>query len=150
MTEIHARAPVAGDEASLVDPASFLPAPARPAGPGRWAVDFAVGPFHHEAVVALGPVWRTEGREGRGISWRSQHDAHDALPYESLFPSVEGVLVLEDGHVSVHVHYTPGAGLLGRAVDPLLRPVARSSVTQFVADVAGRLAPTTATSGGGQ
>lgn len=135
MTEIDVTAQVPVATASLADPEAFLPPPARPAGPGRWVVDFSVGPFHHEALVTLGPMWRSAGRSGRAIQWSPTVDDHDALPYRSLMPSVAGELLLEDGTVGLHVHYTPAIGVLGRLVDPLLRPFARQSVTRFLHEV---------------
>lgn len=65
MTRIDVTATVPVAAASLDDPERFLPSPARPSGPGRFVVDFAIGAFHHEGVVTLGPTWRTEGRAGR-------------------------------------------------------------------------------------
>lgn len=138
MTRIDATAVVPAT-ATLSDAEAFLPPPARPAGPWRWKVDFAVGPLRHRGLVTLGPVWRTEGREGRPIRWVAARDEHDALPYEALMPEVDGVLVLEDGRLGLHVHYTPGAGMVGRGLDVALRPVARASIRRFVQDVARRL-----------
>lgn len=138
MTQIDVTAAVPAT-ATLADPEVFLPAPARPAGPWRWLVDFVVGPMRHRGLVTLGPVWRTDGREGRSIRWSPARDAHDALPYDALMPEVHGVLVLEEGELGLHVHYTPGAGVVGRGLDVLLRPVARASIRRFVRDVARRL-----------
>lgn len=138
MTQIDVTAPVP-TSASLAEPESFLPAPARPSGPYRWRVDFTVGPFHHPGLVTLGPVWRTEERQGRPIRWTSARDEHDALPYESLVPEVHGVLVVDDGELGLHVHYTPGAGVLGRVLDLVLRPLARTSIRRFHREVARRL-----------
>lgn len=138
MTQIDVTAVVPA-AASLSDPHTFMPPPARPSGPHRWMVDFTVGPLRHRGLVTLGPVWRKDGREGRSIRWVSARDVHDALPYESLMPEVHGVLVLEDGRLGLHVHYTPGAGVLGRCIDLALRPVARSSVRRFAREVARRL-----------
>lgn len=139
MTRIDATATVPAASASLDDPEAFLPAPARPTGPDRWVVDFAVGPFHHEGIITLGPIWRTKGRVGRSVSWAATTDDHDALPYDRLMPTVRGVLVLEDDVLGLHVRYEPAAGPLGRVVDPVLRPMARRSVARFLDHVAARL-----------
>lgn len=139
MTRLDATATVPAASASLDDPEAFLPAPARPAGPDRWVVEFAVGPFHHEALVELGPVWRTEGRVGRAIAWAAAAEDHDAVPYERLTPRVHGAIVLEDGAVALRVTYRPRGGALGRAIDLVLRPVARRSVRWFVDAVATRM-----------
>ncbi len=139
MTRIDVTATVPVATASLDDPETFLPAPARPAGPDRWVVGFVVGPFHHEGVVTLGPTWRTEGRTGRSIAWTPASDEHDALPYGSLMPAVQGVLVLEGDTLGLHVQYTPAAGLVGRILDPVLRPAARRSVAHLLHDVAVRM-----------
>lgn len=140
MTRIDVTATVPVASASLDDPEAFLPAPARPAGPDRWVVTFVVGPFHHEGVVSLGPTWRTEGRVGRSITWAPAADEHDALPYESLMPAVSGVLVLEGDVLGLHVHYTPPAArVVGRVIDPVLRPVAHRSIARFLHDVAARM-----------
>lgn len=148
MTRIDVTATVPATSASLDDPGAFLPAPARPAGPDRWVVDFAVGPFHHEAVVELGPMWRTEGRVGRSIAWVASAEDHDAMPYERLTPRVHGALLLEGDTLALRADYTPRAGALGRAVDLALRPVARRSVRWFVDAVAARMrAPATAEQG---
>lgn len=136
MTQIDVTAAVPVATASLADPERFLPPPARPAGPGRWAVEFTVGPFRHEALVSLGPMWRSDSRTGRAIRWAPYVDEHDALPYESLMPSVHGVLVLEEGVVGLHVQYTPAAGVLGRGIDMVLRRFAKASVSRFLHGVA--------------
>ena len=148
MTQVDATVPVP-PTASLDDPTAFLPDPARPAGPDRWAVDFQVGPFHHEGLVTLGPLWRSDTRTGRAIRWSSARDEHDALPYEVLMPSVHGVLVLEDGVLGLHVQYTPAAGAVGRATDLALRPVARLSVRRFLRSVAAQLRASTPAVPGG-
>ena len=135
MTQIDVTAAVPAT-ASLADLERFLPPPARPAGPDRWVVEFAVGPFHHEAVVTLGSMWRTDDRTGRSIQWVSNVDDHDTLPYEALMPTVHGMLVREGETVGLHVRYEPAAGVLGRLVDPVLRPAARSSIRGFLYDVA--------------
>ena len=139
MTRIDVSATVPVATASLDDPETFLPRPARPAGPDRWVVEFVVGPFRHEGVVTLGPTWRSDGRTGRSIAWAPATDDHDALPYATLMPSVQGVLVLEGSDVGLHVQYTPAAGLAGRVLDPALRPLARRSVAHFLHDVARRM-----------
>lgn len=148
MTRIDVTATVPATSASLDDPEAFLPAPARPAGPDRWVVNFAIGPFHHEAVVELGPVWRTEGRVGRSIAWAASVEDHDAMPYERLTPPVHGAMVLEGGTVALRADYTPRAGVAGRVVDLVLRPVARRSVRWFIDAVAARMrAPATTEQG---
>ncbi len=149
MTRIDVTATVPVATASLDDPEHFLPAPARPAGPGRFVVDFAVGPFHHEGVVTLGPTWRTEGRAGRSIAWAPAADEQDALPYESLMPDVQGVLVLEGEVLGLHVRYTPAGGFAGRLLDPLLRPLARRSVAHLLHDIAARMRDEVPTAPGG-
>lgn len=144
MTRIDVSASVPVASASLDDPEAFLPTPARPAGPDRWIVDFAVGPLHHEALVEVGPLWRTEGCVGRAVAWVANAEEHDAVPYERLTPRVHGALVLEGDTLALRVVYTPRAGVLGRAVDLALRPVARRSVRWFVDAVAERMrAPAT-------
>lgn len=148
MTQVDVTVPVP-PTATLDDPTEFLPDPARPAGPERWAVDFQIGPFHHEGLVTLGPLWRSEDRTGRSIRWSSARDEHDALPYDVLMPAVHGVLVLEDGELGLHVHYTPSAGPLGRATDLALRPVARRSVRRFLRSVAAQFRASTAAVPGG-
>ena len=139
MTRIDVTATVPVATARLDDPELFLPAPARPAGPGRYVVEFTVGPFRHEGVVTLGPTWRTEGRAGRSVAWVPVVDDQDALPYERLVPDVQGVLVLEGDQLALHVQYTPAGGVLGRMVDPVLRPVARRSAARFLDDIAARM-----------
>ena len=139
MTRIDVTATVPAATASLDDPEQFLPAPARPAGPGRFVVDFAVGPFHHEGIVTLGPTWRTDGRAGRSVAWTPAVGEQDALPYESLMPDVQGALVLEGDVLALRVTYTPAGGVVGRVVDPVLRPMARRSVGRFLRDVAARM-----------
>lgn len=148
MTRFDETATVPAASASLDAPEAFLPAPARPAGPDRWIVDFAVGPFHHEAVVELGPVWRTEGRVGRAIAWAAAAEDHDAMPYERLTPRVHGVLGLEGDTLVLRVVYEPRAGVVGRVVDPVLRPVAHRSVRWFVDAVAARMHAQAATGTG--
>ena len=135
MTQIDVTAAVPAS-ASLADPERFLPSPARPAGPDRWVVEFAVGPFHHEAVVTLGSTWRTDDGIGRSIQWMSNVDDRDTLPYEALMPTVQGMLVLDGETLALHVRYEPAAGVVGRLVDPVLRPLARSSVRDFLHEVA--------------
>ena len=149
MTRIDVTATVPVATASLDDPEQFLPAPARPAGPDRFVVEFVVGPFRHEGVVTLGPTWRTEGRAGRSVAWTPAVEEQDALPYESLMPDVHGVLVLEGDVVGLHVQYTPAGGVVGRIVDPVLRPVARRSIARFLHDVAARMRVGVPTAPGG-
>lgn len=150
MTRIDVSAPITAAAPSLSEPEGFLPAPRRPAGPDRWTVDLAVGPFHHEAVLTVGPLWRSDGRTGRPIGWEPARRDGDLLPYETVMPVVHGMLVLDGARLVLRVHYTPAAGRAGRLLDPFLRPIARRSIAAFCRDVARTInahAPTT--SGGG-
>lgn len=136
MTRIDVSAQTSAVAPSLSDPERFLPSPARPAGPERWIVDLAIGPFHHEAVLTVGPMWRSDTRSGRSIAWEPAVRDHDVLPYESLMPQVHGALVLEGQHLRLRAIYTPSGGWIGRLVDPILRPLARRSIRAFLRDVA--------------
>lgn len=71
MTRIDVSARTTAATPSLSEPERFLPAPARPAGPDRWTSDLTIGPFHHEAVLTVGPMWRSGPRCGRAIACRS-------------------------------------------------------------------------------
>lgn len=135
MTRIDVNAQTTTVAPSLSDPERFLPAPARPAGPDRWIVDLAIGPFHHEAVLTMGPMWRSDTRCGRSIAWEPAVRDHDVLPWESLMPQVHGALVLEDRQLRLRAIYTPSGGWIGRLVDPLLRPIARRSIRTFLREV---------------
>lgn len=135
MTSIDASAQTAAAAPSLSEPERFLPGPARPAGPDRWIVDLAIGPFHHEAVLTVGPMWRSDTRCGRAIAWQPAVRDHDVLPYESLMPQVHGALVLEGQHLRLRATYTPSGGWIGRLIDPVLRPLARRSVHTFLREV---------------
>lgn len=150
MSRIDVSAPTSAIAPSLADPARFLPSPTRPCGPDRWLVPLSVGPFRHEAVVTVGPMWRTDGRTGRSVQWAPAVTEHDVLPYEALMPAVHGVLVLEAGQVHLQVHYSPVAGVLGRVVDVVLRPVARASVARFARDIADAMAASPSTTTGGR
>lgn len=150
MTRIDVSAQTAAAVPSLSEPEAFLPPPARPAGPDRWTVDLAVGPFHHEAVLTVGPLWRAGGRSGRSIAWEPAKRDRDLLPYENVMPTVHGVLVLDGRQVSLRAHYTPSGGRAGRLIDPVLRPVARRSIAAFLRDVVDRIdAQVPTTTGGG-
>lgn len=135
MTRIDVHARTTSATPSLDDPEAFLPAPARPAGPDRWIVDLAIGPFRHEAVLTVGPVWRSDMRCGRAIAWEPAVRDHDVLPYESFMPHVHGALVLEGQHLRLRASYTPSGGWFGRIVDPILRPIARRSIRTFLREV---------------
>ncbi len=139
MTRIDVSARTTAVAPSLSEPERFLPAPARPAGPDRWTVDLTIGPFHHEAVLTVGPMWRSDTRSGRAIAWEAAVRDHDALPYERLMPHVHGALVLEGQDLRLRAIYTPSGGWIGRLVDPVLRPIARRSVATFLREVARAL-----------
>lgn len=150
MTRIDVSAQIAAVAPSLGEPEWFLPAPGRPAGPDRWTVDLAVGPFHHEAVLTIGPLWRSDGRTGRPIAWQPARRDGDLLPYEALMPKVHGMLVLDGQRLALRAHYTPAAGRLGRLIDPVLRPIARRSIDAFCRQVARTIdARVPVTPGGG-
>lgn len=150
MTRIDVSAQINAAAPSLSEPERFLPPPARPAGPDRWTADLAVGPFHHEAVLTVGPLWRSDGRAGRPIAWQPARRDGDLLPYESLMPVVHGMLVL-DGHcLTLRAHYTPAAGRVGRLIDPILRPIARWSIAAFCRDVARTIEDRVPVSTGGE
>lgn len=146
MTRIEVQADCPGRARSLEDPASFLPAPARPSGPDRWSCRLAVGPLRHPAMVTLGPLWRDGELVGRPITWVAAPEPGDPLPWEHLTPSVHGVLSLDGDHVVLRAAYVPPAGIVGRALDLVLGRVARRSMAWFVRDVAGRLCEPAATS----
>ncbi len=150
MTRIDVSAPIAAAAASLREPEQFLPAPARPAGPDRWVVDLAVGPFHHEAVLTVGSLWRSEGRSGRPVAWEPARRDGDVLPYEAMMPVVHGMLLLDGRRLSLRAHYTPGAGRAGRLIDPILRPIARRSIAAFCRDVARTMDAHVPTTAGGE
>lgn len=124
--------------ASLIDPGRFLPDPARPAGPGRWVVEFAFGPFRHDAVVTLGPAWRTPRGVCRAIAWEPAPRDTDTMPWARMMPRVHGELATESGRLHLRVDYDPRVAVLGRVVDVLLRPWARASMRAFVEVVAVR------------
>ncbi len=150
MTRIDVSAPITAAAASLSEPEQFLPAPGRPAGPDRWTVDLAVGPFHHEATLTVGSLWRSEDRAGRPIAWEPARRDRDLLPYEAVMPVVHGMLVLEGTRLVLRAHYTPSAGRVGRLIDPFLRPIARRSIAAFCRDVARQIdAQVLTTPGGG-
>lgn len=150
MTRIDVSAQIDAAAPSLSEPEGFLPAPGRPAGPDRWTVELAVGPFRHEAVLTVGPLWRSDGRTGRPIAWEPARLDRDLLPYESLMPVVHGMLVLEGQCLTLRAHYTPAAGRVGRLIDPILRPIARRSIAAFCRDVARTIeAGVPAAQGGG-
>lgn len=149
MTRIDVSAHTSAATPSLSEPESFLPAPARPAGPDRWVVDLAVGPFHHEAVLTVGSLWRSEGRSGRPIAWEAARRDGDVLPYEAMMPVAHGMLVLDGQRLTLRATYTPAAGRAGRVVDPVLRPIARRSIAAFCRDVAHTIDTQVPTNAGG-
>lgn len=149
MTRIDVSAHLSAAAPSLSEPERFLPTPARPAGPDRWAVDLTFGPFHHEAVLTVGSLWRSEGRSGRPISWEPARRDADVVPYEAVMPVVHGMLVLDGQYLTLRANYTPAAGRVGRLIDPILRPIARRSIATFCRAVARTIDAQVPTNAGG-
>jgi hypothetical protein len=145
MVRVDVAVPMTADVTSLTDPTTFLPSPARQVGPDRYVIDLVVWPWHHDALVELGPIWRAEGRVGRSLTWAPAPAPNDALPYERLMPSVHGVLVVTPGKVALRAHYEPVGGRVGYLLDRFLGRAARTSMRRFVEAVAHTLETASAT-----
>lgn len=126
------------DAATLMTapPVVWLPPPARPAGPNRWAVDLRLGRLRRAVVVELGPVWNDGERLGRPLSWHTDPEDGDVLPYELLLPIFRGTLVaVAADEVVLDGRYDPPFRAFGRAADGLLRRLAERTVRHFLEDV---------------
>ena len=99
-----------------------------------------LGPWHHDAKVRLGDLWEDGGHVGRTISWHAVPRDHDVLPYERLFPTVAGEVVVVDDTVEIRAAYEPPAGVIGRVLDLAGRRLARRAVQQMAREIAGALA----------
>ena len=135
-------------------PGSWLPPPARPAGPSRWLVDLHAGLVTHPAVCTVGAPWHRDGLCWRRLRWEPADD-EDRARTRTRLPRLEGELGLDTSRVPARLvlraGYVPPGGVLGGTADLLaLRLVARLTARRFLADVAARLAtvddaPSTAT-----
>lgn len=126
------------------DPRTWLPAPARPAGPGAWTVDLAAGPLHRAVVVRVGRPWVLGASVWRTVTWDPQADEGDIGPLDRLLPTFEGEIGVVAGDYRVLLRlrggYRPPGGLLGAAVDAaVLHRGAADTASRFCADVAARL-----------
>lgn len=140
MTHVQGRARLPHPVEPPVEAASWLPEPHRRAGADQWTVALPLGPWHHDAKVRLGGLWRGEDAVGRTIAWHVDPRAHDVLPYERLFPAVAGEVVVTGDVVEIRASYDPPAGWVGRAVDLVARRFARAAVRQMAQEITGALA----------
>lgn len=139
MTHVQAHARMARAVRPPADAGRWLPEPHRRAGADQWTVALPLGPWHHDAKVRLGGLWKDDQGVGRTISWHAVPRDHDVLPYERLFPPVAGEVVVVDDTVEIRASYDPPAGAVGRVLDLVGRRFARRAVQQMAREIAGAL-----------
>jgi len=120
-------------DAFRADPAGWLPAPVRPAGPRRWRLELHAGPAQHEAIVEIGSAGAVPGGSSRTIRWWAPVTDGLVANRSDLIPELFGHMTLhtEAGGavLSIAGDYEPPGGALGALADLVLgRRVARSTV----------------------
>jgi hypothetical protein len=127
------------------DPASWLPAPARPAGNQQWSTTLRVGPLHRQVIVSVGPLVRDGDRKIRLIQWVPGERPGDILPFEVLLPSFTGELVAERDELHLVGTYEPPAAWLGRVADVAMRNAAMRTGNDLLHDIVEAMSAVTTT-----
>lgn len=126
------------------DPGSWLPAPARPAGPYRWSVTLEAGALHRDAIVEVGEVWSIETVDTRAMRWWGEPPTREPGLAVRYLPVFTGGISLRRGvgelQVQVAGQYEPPGGPLGTVLDGLGgRQLALTTLDRFVEVVLQRL-----------
>lgn len=135
MTRIDVTTATADAVRIAEDPATWLPAPARPSGVNAWTTTLRVGPLHRQVVFAVGPVVRDDHRVVRHIGWAPGEHPGDVLPFEVLLPSFNGELIADQDSLRVIGSYEPPVAWLGQVADVALRNAAIHTVKHLLDDV---------------
>lgn len=119
------------------DPGTWLPAPARPAGPGRWRVRLRAGPAHKVVVVTVGGVWRSGETWSRPLDWEPADDRDALVPTSRWLPTFHGTLAVtettDQAALTLRGTYVPPLGVAGTGIDAAgLHRVAISTAGAFL------------------